>query len=231
MKRVTEPELMSEPSQVKAYAEADFSYTEQQIITKLETFLNQSTKSLDQNTVIIDLGCGPGNVTERIAMSWPTAKIFGIDGSKEMIKVAQRRACFLKEKFRIKNLEYLELNISNLSKEFLKIADCADVVVSNSLLHHIHNPEVFWNAVKNISSSGTVQYHRDLRRPLSYAQLLNIQKKYLPDAPSVLKNDYICSLQAAFSVNEIKEQLVISGLDQLNVFEVEERYLEVVGIL
>ena len=41
MKRVTEPELMTAPEQVKAYAEADFSITEENMVNQLFNILKK----------------------------------------------------------------------------------------------------------------------------------------------------------------------------------------------
>lgn len=40
---------------------------------------------------IVDLGCGSGNVTERIAARWPQAAITGVDNSPEMLAVARSK--------------------------------------------------------------------------------------------------------------------------------------------
>ncbi|MET3805662.1 trans-aconitate 2-methyltransferase [Nakamurella sp. UYEF19] len=39
--------------------------------------------------LVVDLGCGPGNLTAALPLRWPTAKVVGIDSSAEMIAAAK----------------------------------------------------------------------------------------------------------------------------------------------
>lgn len=47
---------------------------------------------LDEPATVVDLGCGPGTLTESLALRWPTALVIGIDSSPEMIDAAQSLA-------------------------------------------------------------------------------------------------------------------------------------------
>ena len=41
---------------------------------------------------VVDLGCGPGNLTAALAQRWPKANVVGVDSSPEMISAAQAEA-------------------------------------------------------------------------------------------------------------------------------------------
>jgi len=89
MERIPEPELMVETEQVISYDEADFSEGEFNLINQINHYLLRNNISLSKKDLIVDLGCGPGNISEKLAIKWPNTEVVGIDGSKEMILRAE----------------------------------------------------------------------------------------------------------------------------------------------
>ncbi len=222
---------MEKPSQVKAYAEADFGSGDKDLIIRLKKFIADIGRNHDSITRIIDLGCGPGNISERLALQWPEAEVLGVDGSKTMVEMARfRKKQHQMKSESLKGLKYFLADIALIPKNTSLIKGPFDVVVSNSLIHHIHRPEIFWEAVKCLSSPGTIIFHKDLRRPASMKEAFELQRKYLPKAPEILVKDFLASLQAAFTCKEISFQLRMAGLDKVKVIEQEERYLQINGI-
>ncbi len=230
MNRVKEPELMQNPLQVKAYAEADFSASDNSLIDRIEKYCVLQKRFFSSLSLLCDLGCGPGNIAEGLSQRCPSATVLGIDGSQAMLDIAMDRQKKLNLNQGLGNISYHCCDISSIASEESKFDKQIDLIVSNSLLHHLHDPGQFWKALKVMSSKATVHVHRDLRRPSSVKAAIALQKKYLPDSPKVLIRDYLASLQAAFTVAEIKNQLCEESLDFLSVHEVDDRYLEVVGI-
>ena len=230
MNRVKEPELMDTNEQTEAYAGADFSSSEDSLINGLDKYLHTKKRELDKKSLIIDVGCGPGNISEKLSIRWPSVQVLGIDGSEEMLKIAKKRQNFLADEI---NKTFLSYKLASL-KSILKNSKCyqfnADILVSNSVLHHVHDPADFWNGLQVLSASSAVHYHRDLKRPETLEQAIYLQETYLPDAPEVLKKDFLASLCAAYTVNEMREQLNKFGLNSFKVSENGEYHLEIYGV-
>jgi 2-polyprenyl-3-methyl-5-hydroxy-6-metoxy-1,4-benzoquinol methylase len=103
--------------------------------------------------------------------------------------------------------------------------------VSNSLLHHLHDPAVLWGAIRNLAAPGALVVVRDLRRPLTEAALLGLMRRHAARTPAVLRRDFNHSLRAAFRSREVAEQLRKAELNHFTVTELGDRHLEVVGRL
>src|SRR5277367_5047933 len=84
LSRIMEPELMLDADQAEAYAKADFSEPHQRYVE-----LCQSCFAADAvEGWVLDLGCGPGDITFRFARAFPKARLVGVDGSAAMLQWA-----------------------------------------------------------------------------------------------------------------------------------------------
>ena len=120
MERVPEPELMEDKEQVISYDEADFSEGEFNLINQINHYLFRNNISLSKKDLIVDLGCGPGNISEKLAIKWPNTEVVGIDGSKEMILRAEYNKEISINQENLKNLRYICSDIKDIkSTNFL----------------------------------------------------------------------------------------------------------------
>ncbi len=234
MDRIPEPELMTSVAQVSAYASADFSDTDSTVVFRLRALCQHAGLEPTADDLLVDLGCGPGNITERLHRQWPRCRVLGLDGADAMLDAARSRQHLVPGSRA--QLQYQKVDLADLAMHgWCAVGDGspepATVVVSNSLLHHLHAPEVLWRATRKLARSGAVVLHRDLRRPASAAEALALRERYLPEAPDVLRHDYLASLHAAFTVQEVQAQLDLCDLGELRVEAVADRYLEVSGRL
>ena len=68
-------------------------------------------------------------------------------------------------------------------------------------------------------------------RPESSAVVDTLVGIYAADAPEVLRSDFRNSLYAAYTLDEVRQQLKDSGLTSLAVAQVSDRHLAVSGYL
>jgi trans-aconitate 2-methyltransferase len=96
----------------------------------------------DVNTAA-DLGCGPGNSTERLQARFPTAKIFGIDSAPDMIAAACRR---------LPDIEFEEADIAAWGHP-----GPFDVILANAYLQWVpDHRNLFLRLVSKLGSGGTL---------------------------------------------------------------------------
>lgn len=230
MQRICEPELMDEAAQARAYAEADFSDTDQALVANILKRLEGCSPPLQR---LVDLGCGPGNIAFLLADALPSLPLLALDGAAAMLEPALKRQ--QAEPGRWPMLRFLQARLP-LDDAVLTVLPSAfqppfQLLVSNSLLHHLHHPEVLWGALRQLGAPGSLVVLRDLRRPDSPAALEDLVERHVSGAPTVLQRDYRASLQAAFRPEEVEDQLLDAGLACLHVEMVGDRYLDVTGVL
>ena len=229
MERVPEPELMEEKEQVISYDEADFSEGEVNLIKQINHYLLRKDISLGKKDLIVDLGCGPGNISEKLAIKWPNTEVVGIDGSKEMILRAEYNKNISKNKKKLKNLIYICSDIKDIKSNNFLLKKRISLLVSNSLIHHITNLEDFFKIIKSLSSKVTVNFHKDLKRPFNEKTALELKAQCSTKHNSILTNDYYASLKASYTFKELKNFTLENDLSSLEVFEDGDKYLIVYG--
>ena len=234
MQRLPEPELMDDALQARAYAAADFSATDQALVdTVLERLAAVPLLAPGPPERMVDLGCGPGNISFRLAQACPTATVLGLDGAEAMIGLADQRlqndpGRWTGLQFQRACLPLAPGAIANLTGAWLPPFT---TLVSNSLLHHLHDPQVLWRSLRQLGAPKALVVVRDLRRPRDQEALEALVECHAAGAPAVLRRDFALSLRAAFRADEVSEQLQTAGLQQLTVRELGDRHLEVVGRL
>ncbi len=218
--RIPEPELMDEPEQARAYAAADFSEPN----ALFGELFEARFPGLYLDGYVLDLGCGPADIPLALARVYPSARFHGADGAAAMLDLG-RHAC------RRAGLEdRVELFQVRLPAEALPRSDY-QAVISNSLLHHLHDPAVLWTTIKRYARPGAAVLVMDLARPESVEAAAAIVQSHAAGEPRVLQRDFHNSLLAAFTPGEVSGQLVAAGLAHLRVEMVSDRHLAVSGVL
>jgi len=217
--RTPEPELMAGAEQARAYAEADFTEPHDRFVA----LFGESFPELGMNGRVADLGCGTADVTLRFARAYPDCRIDGVDGSAAMLLHghAAVAAAGLGERVTL---------LHGRLPEAVLPAATYPVVISNSLLHHLHRPGVLWATVDRLADTDAAVFIMDLLRPDSAAVVDRLVATYAADEPEVLQRDFRASLHAAFTVAEVRAQLRDAALEWLDVCVVSDRHLVISGV-
>lgn len=213
MERVPEPELMNDEAQARAYASADFSEPHEHFASLLVDRIGADAKPRSA----LDLGCGDGDVTLRVARRLPQCEIDGVDGSHAMLSEARRRLQDAPEGARVR-LHEVRLPAPELPRSPYPL------LYSNSLLHHLGDPTVLWNTLRQNSREDAALFVMDLSRPASEAAARGLVEHHAEGAPEVLRRDFYNSLLAAYRPDEVRAQLREGGLADMTVERVSDRH-------
>jgi SAM-dependent methyltransferase len=220
MKRTLEPELMLAADQAEAYAQADFEAAHclyPQLFA--ERFPTRPRKAR-----VLDLGCGPCDVTIRFAKANPAYVFHAVDGSEAMLRHGDAAVQRAGLGSRIKLIQGVIPGAPIPDADY-------DVILSTSFLHHLHAPQVLWQTVREFAAPGTLVFVTDLQRPSSRMQAQETIQKFAADEPLVLQQDFYNSLLAAFTPAEVCRQLRTAGLGGLQVAAVGAMHLLVFGVV
>ncbi|MGH8218166.1 MAG: class I SAM-dependent methyltransferase [Steroidobacteraceae bacterium] len=243
MERILEPEIMDDRDADAAYARADFSDSNQTFADRLAAELERVSASGGERRApraapgagahaasrhgrslrILDLGCGPADVTIRIARKLHHAQVTGVDGAEQMLRLAREavRSAELTER--------IELHLGRVPG--LDLPEHGfDAVVSKDMLHHLPDPHGLWTECLRLGRSGGLLQVMDLIRPSSPLEAREIVERVASREHPLLKADFYHSLCAAFTPEEVRAQLAAAGL-ALGVERVGDRHWLVRGVL
>lgn len=209
---------MLDDEQVRAYAAADFSEPNSRFVT----LLRERLVDLPLRGRALDLGCGPADLTIRIAQALLEWTVDGVDGSEPMLVLGRAAVARAGLETRVR-LHRVVLPERLLEKRGY------DLVVSNSLLHHLDDPAVLWEAIRASLVRGGSTLVMDLLRPASRDEAEALVATYAANELPVLRRDFFNSLCAAYRPEEVRSQLLRAGLGHLRLETVSDRHFAVFG--
>lgn len=218
--RIPEPELMQEKDQAAAYANADFEAAH----SVYPLLFRDRFPQYPRRAAVLDLGCGPCDVTVRFAGLSRGWTIHAVDGSRAMLGEARKTLARRRLAGRIRLVHGL-LPAARLPRKRY------DIILTTSLLHHLPEPQALWQTVRRVGRPGTIVFVADLRRPTTKRRARALVDQHSASEPEVLQRDFYNSLLAAFTPSEVRRQLGEADLKELNVEVLGDRHLIVTGTI
>ena len=148
----------------------------------------------------IDVGTGPAQIPILLAQRCPHIHITAIDLSEEMLKIAKRH---------IANAELTDrISLKSVDAKTLPYPDNSfDGLISNSIVHHIHDTiRVLQEMARVVKPSGVVLI-RDLIRPETPADAQAFVDRYAAGDTPQQQKLYYDSFLAAFTLSEVNQML------------------------
>ncbi|MCU0540954.1 MAG: methyltransferase domain-containing protein [Oscillatoriaceae cyanobacterium Prado104] len=210
MQRILEPEVMDTWEEAVAYDSMDF--------TEVNAAFAKSAAALGPVFGnVLDAGTGTARIPIALCQLRPEWKLTCIDLSANMLKVAQENV----EKARLRSQIQLEL----IDAKAMPYPDnYFDMVISNSIIHHLPDPLPFLQEVKRVLKPNGGIFLRDLLRPETAEIRDNLVEMYAGDCNAHQKQLFSDSLRAAFTLDEVEMMVKNAGLDGLRIYESSDRH-------
>jgi len=217
-RRILEPEVMEDSEAVDAYLDA----VARSHLDRLDdTFVRAALRWAGPGARVLDVGTGTAAIPVKMALRRPDLIITGIDLSETMLGASRRRVreAHLTRRVRIRTGSARRIPFKRGS---------FDLVVSNSLLHHLADPVPAFDEIARVLAPGGRIFIRDLRRP-GPASLRSFVRRHGRRYRGEMLRLFSDSVRAAFKVAEMREMIGLSRLRGCRVRPQFETYVVVEG--
>ena len=218
MQRILEPEVMDSPEEAIDYDTMDFTEVNTAFAEKAIAISARYAIALSPPAAkVLDVGTGTARIPILICQQRPHWQIVGIDLAHSMLQVG------------LKNVEQAELQ-QQISLELVDAKQMPyqdgqfDMVISNSIVHHLPDPLPFFREIKRVIKPGGAILIRDLIRPASEEIMNALVDSIGTEYNAHQKLLFRDSLHAAFTLDEVKEMVDKSGLEGVKVYQSSDRH-------
>ena len=210
LQRTLEPEVMDAPDEADLYDAMDHDAVNQQFVRDLV-----AGGAVGPN--VLDLGTGPAAIPILLCEAQPQCRVVGVDASPSMLHLARHNVI---------NAGYelsIQLELTD-AKVFEWNDDLFHTLISNSLIHHVANPETVVDSVTQWLQPGGRVFIRDLVRPDDEATIEHWVAKYAGNEPEYCQQLLRQSFHAALTLGEMRELVARSGADPQCVMMTSDRH-------
>jgi ubiquinone/menaquinone biosynthesis C-methylase UbiE len=137
-------ELLRKPEAIPTPGAIIYAATVTRVLHKPETKIASDIVEKVKGGTVLDLGSGPGFLSTEIARKSPGLQVCGIDLSRRMVRIAQRRARG------VENAQFVFGNVATLPFKDNSI----DLVVSTGVFHHLKSPRLVFEECYRVLKAG-----------------------------------------------------------------------------
>jgi ubiquinone/menaquinone biosynthesis C-methylase UbiE len=210
--RILEPELMDTLEDAHEYDVMDHSAVNSQFVTDLLHVISDSPIRH-----VLDLGAGTAQIPIELCRRAPHIRVTAVDAAESMLGLARENTAAAGL------IDRIELVFADAKALSFKPATFP-AVISNSILHHIGQPQQVISEALRVAEPGGLQFHRDLARPDNEAELNRLVTTYAGNATPYQRRLFSNSLRAALTLDEVRELVGAFGFSLDTVQMTSDRH-------
>jgi len=196
--RVLEVEAMDTAEEAQDYDAMDHSQVNQRFVAELLA-AEPNPRS------VVDVGCGTALIPIQLCRVHATCRVTATDLAERMLAVAAINVQNATLAQRI-TLQRVDAKRSTLPERSF------DVVMSNSIIHHIPNPATAFAEMVRLCRPGGLIFVRDLERPADDAAVQHLVATYAAQDTPRQRALFDASLRAALTLDEIAALVAPLGI-------------------
>lgn len=166
---------------------------------------------------VIDLGAGTGLIPIVLASRSPHVTVTAVDLSPAMLHRASENVGRAGLSHRV------SLVVADV-RDLPWPTGYFDVVMSNSLVHHLADPGVLFRAAAALAGPTTTVYLRDLVRPATTDDVDRVVDRYAPGDASLGRTLFRASLHASLTLDEVRTLAKANGLADAVIAATSDRH-------
>lgn len=212
MDRILEPEVMDTVEDAEEYDALDFSEPNGRFADAAAQLLRGLRAPR-----VLDIGTGNAEIPLLLLQRRPDTRVVAIDMSETMLAVAARRVA---ESPHAGQIELIKMD----GKSLETFAGSFDLVMSNSVAHHIPQPADLFREARRALRPGGALIVRDLIRPPTVDEARAMVERDTPHVSPKQQGLFYDSLLAALTLEEVREAADAAGLEGLTIQRVSDRH-------
>ena len=210
LQRILEPEVMDTWEDAVEYDAMDFTVVN-------TAFAGRALELAPREGLVLDVGTGTARIPILMMQRNRRLKIVATDYSENMLKVGEMNVLAAGCSDRI-TLQFGDAKGIQFPDHHF------DVVISNSLVHHLPDPRPFLGEMERVGKPNSAILIRDLIRPADTTQLEKLVQQYAGACNDYQKKLFRDSLLAALTLEEVQDLVVETGLRRTALVRSSDRH-------
>lgn len=166
---------------------------------------------------VVDVGTGTARIPLVLCELHPRCTVVATDLAEHMLALAERnvRAAAMSDRIALTRVD---------AKGSALPRRAFDVVMSNSIVHHIPDPRLSFEELIGLLAPGGLLFVRDLERPRDEETMAKLVATYTANDTPKQRGLFADSLRASLTVEEVQAMVTVLGIPAAAVTRTSDRH-------